>query len=68
VRRCIGAAFAHTEMRLVLRAILGRVQLEAIDARPERVRRRNITFVPEHGTAVQVLAVRREQRPSAVAA
>jgi cytochrome P450 len=59
VRRCIGAAFAQMEMTIVLRAVLGRARLEAVDPAPERVRRRNITFVPEHGTTVRVRAVDR---------
>lgn len=59
VRRCIGAAFAQTEMRIVLRAVLRRARLEAVDPAPERVRRRNITFVPQHGTTVRVRAVDR---------
>lgn len=59
VRRCIGAAFAQMEMKIILRAMLSRARLEAVDPRPERVRRRNITFVPEHGTTVRVEAVDR---------
>ncbi|MBJ7521187.1 MAG: cytochrome P450 [Solirubrobacteraceae bacterium] len=59
VRRCIGAAFAQMEMKIILRAMLTRARLEAVDPTPERVRRRNITFVPEHGTMVRVGAVDR---------
>jgi cytochrome P450 len=69
VRRCIGAAFAQTEMRIVLRAVLRRARLEAVDPAPERVRRRNITFVPQHGTTVRVGALDRvPARPAAVSA
>ena len=46
-------------MRIVLRALLRRARLEAVDPAPERVRRRNITFVPQHGTTVRVRAVDR---------
>jgi cytochrome P450 family 135 len=53
VRRCLGAAFAELEMRVVLRAVLGRLDLTAVSARPERVQRRNITFSPRHGTRVR---------------
>lgn len=68
IRRCIGAAFAQMEMRLVLRAVLRRVRLEAVDPAPERIRRRNITFVPQHGTTVRVRTVdRAPARPEAVA-
>ncbi|MEK6276733.1 MAG: cytochrome P450 [Actinomycetota bacterium] len=52
VRRCIGAAFAQYEMRIVLRAILERAQLTAPDPRPERVKTRNITLAPGKGTRV----------------
>jgi cytochrome P450 len=46
VRRCIGAAFAQYEMRVVMRAIIERADLEAPDLRPERVTPRNITLAP----------------------
>src|SRR4051812_15326419 len=39
VRRCIGAAFAEMEMRVVLRAILEGPPLRSAGARPERVAR-----------------------------
>ena len=52
VRRCIGAAFAEYEMRIVLRAILERAELSAPDPKPERVRIRNITLAPGKGTRV----------------
>jgi cytochrome P450 len=53
VRRCLGAAFAELEMRVVLSAVLARLDLAAVSARPERVQRRNITFSPRHGTRVR---------------
>jgi cytochrome P450 len=52
VRRCIGAAFAQYEMRIVLSAILGRADLRAADPEPERMRPRNITLAPHRGTRV----------------
>jgi cytochrome P450 len=52
VRRCLGAAFATYEMRIVLRCILERCDLEAPDRRPERPRRRAVTFIPRNGTRV----------------
>ena len=54
VRRCIGAAFAEYEMRVVLRAILERAELSAPDPRPERVKVRNITLAPGKGTRVSL--------------
>jgi cytochrome P450 len=54
IRRCLGAAFAELEMRVVLSAVLGRLDLAPVSARSERVQRRNITFSPRHGTRVRV--------------
>ena len=52
IRRCIGAAFAEYEMRIILRAILERAELRAADPRPERVRVRNITLAPQRGARI----------------
>jgi cytochrome P450 len=54
VRRCIGAAFAEYEMRVVLRAILERAELSAPDPGPERARIRNITVAPARGARVRL--------------
>ncbi|HEY0316915.1 MAG TPA: cytochrome P450 [Solirubrobacterales bacterium] len=54
VRRCIGAAFAEYEMRIVLREFVGRAELSAPDPRPEKVRIRNITLAPARGTTVRL--------------
>jgi cytochrome P450 len=62
VRRCLGAAFAEFEMRVVLRAVLDRCELEGERSRPERITRRNVTFSPKHGTPVR-LRSRRSARP-----
>src|SRR5829696_4639199 len=52
VRRCLGAAFALMELRVVL-AELGRtLDAAAVDAAPEPTRRRAITLVPERGAEV----------------
>lgn len=52
VRRCLGAAFAEFEMRIVLREVLGRCTLAAASSKPEGIKRRNITFSPRRGTPV----------------
>jgi len=54
VRRCIGAAFAEYEMRVVLRAILERAELRAPDPKPEKVKVRNITLAPGKGCRVSL--------------
>jgi cytochrome P450 len=50
VRRCIGAAFAHMEMDVVLRTLL---RMRTIDARPDLppvvARHRGVTHVPADG-------------------
>ncbi|HEY7455895.1 MAG TPA: cytochrome P450 [Solirubrobacterales bacterium] len=61
VRRCLGAAFAEFEMRIVLRAVLSRCELRKADPRPERIARRNITLSPKQGTPV-VLSARHPAR------
>jgi cytochrome P450 len=63
IRRCLGAAFAEFEMRVVLRDVLGRCELSAADPRPERVGRRNVTFSPRNGTRVRL--ERRAHAPQA---
>jgi cytochrome P450 len=55
VRRCLGAAFAELEMRIVIAAVLERLDLAPESQRPEPVARRNITFAPRHGTVVRAL-------------
>jgi cytochrome P450 len=54
VRRCIGAAFAEFEMRVVLSAVLRRCEVRAAAKRPEKIARRNITFSPKNGTRIAV--------------
>jgi cytochrome P450 len=49
-RRCLGAAFAQMEMRVVLRTLLREASLEPASERPERIVRRNVTLAPGHGT------------------
>ena len=49
-RRCLGAAFATFEIKLVLRLLLTRARLRSADQRPEPIARRNITFSPKRGT------------------
>jgi cytochrome P450 len=50
VRRCLGAAFAELEMRVVLTAVLRRRALKPVTNDAERVARRNVTFSPANGT------------------
>jgi len=54
VRRCIGAAFAELEMRVVLTSLLRGRALRPAGTRAEHVTRRNVTFSPRNGTRVVV--------------
>ncbi len=65
-RRCLGAAFAQTEMRVVLREVLRRVELAPSTARDERARARHITLFPHRGGRVTVVR-RLPGRPAAAA-
>ncbi|HEY2717273.1 MAG TPA: cytochrome P450 [Solirubrobacterales bacterium] len=50
VRRCVGAAFAEQEMRVVLAEVVSRAQLRAPDPAPERGVVRHITLAPARDT------------------
>jgi cytochrome P450 len=52
IRRCLGAALAMAEQRVVLRAIARRTELEPAVRAPERARHRNVTMIPEAGARV----------------
>jgi cytochrome P450 len=52
VRRCLGAAFAEYEMRIVLSTLFDRYTVRPIDYRPEPVGRRGITHTPGRGATV----------------
>lgn len=68
VRRCLGAAFAEFEMRIVLREVLTRCELHKANPEPERVGRRNITLSPKLGTPVVVTERRPAREPEPVPA
>jgi len=56
IRRCIGAAFAEFELRIVLREVLTRCELHKATPAPEKIGRRNITLSPRAGTPVVLTA------------
>lgn len=60
-RRCIGATFAVTEMRIVLREILRRVELDTTDAPGEAAKVRHVTLIPKKQARIRV--VRRTPLP-----
>ena len=53
IRRCLGAAFAEMEMRVVLETVLRRRALSPASGKAEHLTRRNVTFSPRHGTLVR---------------
>lgn len=70
-RRCLGASFALQEMKIVLREVLTRYELEAPGEAPEPTGRRSITFSPARGATVILrgrAGVREHRARDAVAA
>ena len=49
VRRCLGAAFATLEMKVVISTVLTRARLRAPRAKSERTRFRGVTLLPSRG-------------------
>ncbi len=54
IRRCLGAALAMAEQRVVLEAMARRLDLEADDPAPERAVHRNVTMIPSRGARVVI--------------
>jgi len=54
VRRCLGAALAMAEQRVVLEAMARRLDLEADDPEPEHAVHRNVTMIPSRGASVVI--------------
>ena len=66
LRKCVGAAFAMYEMKMVLATILPRVEMHLAD-QDVRVARRSITITPSNGLPVLVTSklARAPRRPAA---
>jgi cytochrome P450 len=58
IRRCLGAALAMAEQRVVLETMARRLDLEADRPEPEHATHRNVTMIPSRGARV-VLRSRR---------
>jgi cytochrome P450 len=56
IRRCLGAALAMAEQRVVLTSMARRLDLEADDPAPEHAVHRNVTMIPARGARVVVTA------------
>ena len=59
IRRCLGAALAMAEQRVVLSAMTRRLDIEAADPEPEHAVHRNVTMIPAQGARVIVRERRR---------
>ena len=64
VRRCVAASFAQLEMKRVIAAVLGELELRPAEADSEGAMRSSVSFAPDGGA--RVVATRRS--PEAVAA
>lgn len=53
-RRCLGASLAMAEQRVVMDAMVRRLDLAAEDPAPEHVNHRNVTMIPKRGARVIV--------------
>jgi cytochrome P450 len=53
-RRCIGAAFANTEMDVVLRTVLTHFRIQTDDAPAEKPHHRGVAYTPKDGGRVVV--------------
>jgi cytochrome P450 len=53
-RRCLGAALAMAEQRVVLETMARRLDVEAADPKPERPMHRNVTMIPARGGRVVI--------------
>jgi len=54
IRRCLGAALAMAEQRVVLETMARRLDLEADDPAPEHAVHRNVTMIPSRGARVTI--------------
>jgi cytochrome P450 len=63
-RRCVGAAFALMEMKVVLKTVLRQVQLARTRTPGERARIKHVTLVPHKGARIAV----EDRRPATATA
>ena len=54
IRRCLGAALAMAEQRVVLETMARRLDLEADEPAPEHAVHRNVTMIPSRGARVTI--------------
>jgi cytochrome P450 len=54
IRRCLGASLAMAELRVVLREMVRRLDIEAAEPEPEHAVHRNVTMIPSRGARVVI--------------
>ena len=54
IRRCLGASLAMAEQRVVLDAMVRRLDMEADDPEPEHAVHRNVTMITSRGARVVI--------------
>jgi cytochrome P450 family 135 len=54
IRRCLGASLAMAEQRVVLDAMVRRLDIEADEPEPEHAVHRNVTMIPSRGARVVI--------------
>ena len=64
-RRCVGSHMALLEMKVVIRTVLERVELEAPDPQPERAQLHHVTMIPAKGATVIARPLRAANGPHA---
>ena len=67
-RRCLGATFALTEMRVVLREVLLRVELATTTTRDEGQHVKHVILTPNRGARIRVRARRQLPVPNSLSA
>jgi unspecific monooxygenase len=60
VRRCIGAALAQMELKLVLATVVSNYQLVLEENQPVRPQRRGVTLAPETGIRMKLAGLRKQ--------
>jgi cytochrome P450 family 135 len=65
--RCLGAALALLEIKIVLREILARLELAPVSQRPARPVPRGVTLAPRGGARVRVVGERTDEAATAAA-
>ncbi|MEB3355913.1 MAG: cytochrome P450 [Synechococcales bacterium] len=67
VRRCVGAALAQYEMKIVLATVLSQYEFELVNRKPIQPQRRGLTLGPSDKVWLRPLGVRQERESAQMA-